>query len=257
MAKSEGRFVWYELMTTDTQAAKGFYTKVVGWGAQDASMPGMSYTMFTAGETPVSGLMNLPDDAKKAGAPPSWIGYVGVADVDASVKKVERLGGSVHVPPRDIPNIGRFAAVADPQGAALALFKGANPDSTSPAAPSTPGHGGWHELLAGDWEKALPFYSELFGWQKAEAIDMGAMGKYQMFSVGGQPIGGMFNKPAMVPVPFWLYYFNVAGIDAAAERVKAGGGKITNGPMEVPGGNWIVQGTDQQGASFALVGKRA
>jgi len=256
MANAASRFVWYELMTTDMEAAKRFYTKIVGWGTQDMSQPGMTYTIFNAGDAPAAGLMNLPDDAKKMGAPPSWIGYVGVDDVDASAKKAERLGGRVHVQPRDIPNIGRFAVIADPQGATISLFKGTNPEPPKPPAPGTPGRAGWHELLAIDWEKAFAFYGEMFGWQKADAIDMGAMGKYQMFSAGGQPIGGMFNKPATVPAPFWTYYFNVEAIEPAAERIKASGGKITNGPMEVPGGQWIVQGTDAQGAMFALVGKR-
>lgn len=257
MANSASRFVWYELMTTDMEAAKRFYTKIVGWGTQDMSQPGMAYTVFNAGAAPAAGLMNLPDDAKKMGAPPSWIGYVGVSDVNASAKKAERLGGRVHVQPRDIPNIGRFAVIADPQGATLSLFKGTNPEPPKPPEPRMPGRTGWNELLAVDWEKAFAFYGEMFGWQKADAIDMGAMGTYQMFSAGGQPIGGMFNKPATVPAPFWTYYFNVAGIDAAAERIKASGGKIMNGPMEVPGGQWIVQGTDPQGAMFALVGKRS
>ena len=136
-------------MTTDMEAAKRFYGKVVGWGTQDMPQPGMQYTLFTVGETPAAGLMNLPDDAKKMGAPPSWIGY-GVADVDASAKKAGRLGGSVHVPSRDIPDIGRFAVIADPQGATISLFRGTNPKPPKPAAPGTPGHAGWHELLAAD-----------------------------------------------------------------------------------------------------------
>ncbi len=163
----------------------------------------------------------------------------------------------MHVAPRDIPTIGRFAVIADPQGAAIALFKGASSEPPKRPTPGTPGHVGWHELMAVDWEKALAFYSELFGWEKAEAVEMGAMGKYQMFAADGQPIGGMFNKPPAVPVPFWTYYVNVDAIEPAAERIKAAGGKIINGPMEVPGGQWIVQGTDPQGAVFALVGKRS
>jgi uncharacterized protein len=256
MANSHGRFVWYELMTTDMGAAKRFYGKVVGWSTQDMPHPDMTYTLFTVGGSSVAGLMNLPDDAKKMGVPPSWIGYVGVDDVDASAEKAKRLGGSVHVPARDIPTIGRFAVIADPQGAAIALFKGTNPEPPKSPEPGTPGHTGWHELLTADWEKTFAFYGELFGWQKVEAIDMGPLGKYQIFSAGGPPIGGMFNKPATVPAPFWTYYFNVDAIEPAAERIKASGGKVINGPMEVPGGQWIVQGTDPQGATFALVGKR-
>ena len=111
-------------------------------------------------------------------------------------------------------------------------------------------------MLAADWEKAFAFYGELFDWQKADA-DVGPMGTYQVFSAGGQSIGGMYTKPAMVPVPFWLYYFNIGDIDLAMKRVKAGGGQILNGPIEVPSNRWIVQCTDPQGAMFALVGKRS
>jgi predicted enzyme related to lactoylglutathione lyase len=67
----------------------------------------------------------------------------------------------------------------------------------------------------------------------------------------------MFTKPATVPAPFWLYYFNVGDIDAAMRRVRAGDGEILDGPIEVPGDRWIVRCTDPQGAMFALVGKRS
>ena len=112
MANVHGRFVWYELMTTDTQAAKNFYGKVVGWGTQDMPMPGMTYTMFTTGATPIGGLMDLPEDAKKMNTPPSWVGYIGVNDVDATTERFRKAGGSVYVEPRDIPNVGRFSVVA-------------------------------------------------------------------------------------------------------------------------------------------------
>jgi predicted enzyme related to lactoylglutathione lyase len=257
MADQKGRFVWYELMASDTEAAKAFYTQVVGWGTQDGPVPGMAYTMFTTGQMPVGGMMAQPEDARKMGAPPSWIGYVAVDDVDATAERIKRLGGAVHVPPTDIPNVGRFSVVADPQSAVFALFNSPNTCDAPLPEPGTPGHVGWHELSAADWQKAFAFYSELFGWQKADAMDMGAMGTYQIFSVGGQPAGGMMNKPAMVPVPNWLYYINVADFDAAVDRVKTGGGQILNGPMQVPGGDWIIQGKDPQGAMFALVGQKA
>ena len=87
MVDSHGRFVWYELMTTDMEAAKAFYAKVVGWGTQDASMPGMAYTLFTVGGASVGGLMGLPEGARKTGAEPRWLGYVGVNDVDATAER--------------------------------------------------------------------------------------------------------------------------------------------------------------------------
>jgi uncharacterized protein len=255
VVSSHGRFVWYELITTDVEAAKAFYTEVMGWGAQDASVPGIAYTLFTVGGASVSGLTALPEDARKMGAKPTWIGYVGVNDVDAAAGRIKRLGGTVYVPPMDIPNMGRLSVFADPQKATLAVFKWLRPGLDQPAELGTAGRVGWHELLAADWEKALAFYGELFGWQKADA-DIGAMGTYQLFSAAGQTIGGMYTKPAIVPAPFWLYYFNIDDIDAAAKRVKTGGGQILGGPFEVPGGSCIVQCADPQGAIFALEGTR-
>ena len=173
-----------------------------------------------------------------------------------SAEQAKRLGGGVLVPPGDIPNVGRFAVIFDPHKAPIAVFKGSGTMSETPFKPNTPGRVGWHELMAGDWKSAFEFYSKLFGWQKAEAMDMGPMGTYQLFSAGGETLGGMMTKPETVPHPFWTYYFNVEGINAAAARVTKGGGKILGGPMEVPGGGWIVQCMDPQGAMFALFGKK-
>jgi len=259
MSDSTGRLVWYELMTTDTAAAKAFYSNVVGWEPQAGPPPNTDYTLFTVAGEGVAGLMDLPEDARRMGSPPSWIGYVAVDDVDAATEDAQRLGAKVYVAPDDIPDIGRFSVIADPQNAVITLFEpmgepsAERPDGMDPRL----GRVGWHELLTTDWEKAIDFYGELFGWQRSDAMDMGTMGTYQMFSTdGSEAIGGMFNKPPMIPATFWLYYFNVDDIDAASGRVTAGGGQIVNGPMEVPGGQWIIQGRDPQGAMFALVGSR-
>jgi predicted enzyme related to lactoylglutathione lyase len=247
-----GKFVWYELMTTDTKAAESFYRNVVGWSAKDAGMPGQSYTLLGPGEIHVAGLMPIPQEACDAGARPGWIGYVGVDDVDAYTARVKDKGGAIHREPADIPGVGRFAIVADPQGVIFALFKGAG--TPPPAiAPGTPGHAGWHELHALDGAKAFEFYSDMFGWTKDQAMEMGPVGVYQLFAIGGVPVGGMMTKMANMPSPFWVYYFNVPEIRAAEGRVKAAGGQIINGPHEVPGGSWIVQCLDPQGAMFALV----
>jgi predicted enzyme related to lactoylglutathione lyase len=257
MTTSHGAFVWHELMTSDPAAARTFYGSVVGWSAQHSPVPGMDYWMFKAEETPVCGLMSVPEEAKAQGARPMWVGYVGVDDVDAATEKVKNLGGVVYRPPADIPNIGRFAIIGDPQRTMLALFRFANPMPGEPPAPGALGHVGWNELYAVDWEKAFAFYSEMFGWRKDQAIPMGANGTYQLFAHGEHAIGGMMNKPAQMPMPAWTFYFNVDDIDAAVERTKSGGGQIINGPMQVPGGSWIAQALDPQGAMFALAGKRA
>jgi uncharacterized protein len=256
MINSHGRFVWYELMTPDMEAAAAFYVKVMGWSTRGTSAPNVAYTLFTIGRTSVGGLTKLPENARKMGAGPRWIGYVSVDNVDAAVDRIKQLGGAVHVPPTDIPNVSRFSVVADPQMATLVLVKWRSPDQQRAAELGELGHVGWHELLAADCENVFGFYREIFGWQKADA-DIDPAGTYQLFSAGGQTIGGMFNKPPMAPVAFWLYYFNVGDVDAAAERVKAAGGQILEGPTEVPGSGRVARCTDSQGAMFALIGKRS
>ena len=255
MFDHHGRFVWYDLSTTDPGAAKAFYSEVMGWGTRDMSMPGIAYTAFTVSEAPVCGLINLPDEATNKGAKPRWIGYIGVKDVDATADRINELGGRVLAPPTDVFNFSRFAIVADPQMAMFALVMWLIPGQERQIEPDAPGLVGWHELLAADPKTALAFYSALFGWQKAEA-SVGAMGTYQLFCVDKRTIGGMAPKPGTVSIPSWVYYFRVGDIDAAAKRVKAGGGQVLEGPIEVPGGSWVIQCIDPQNAIFALVGKR-
>lgn len=257
MATPQGAFVWYELMTSDPDAAAAFYAKVVGWTAADSGMPGMKYTLVNAGPDQIGGIMAIPDEAKAMGAQPGWEGYIAVADVDAAAARITAAGGATHHPPDDIPGIGRFAVMADPQGATFMIFRGAPGDEPPPAAPDAPGHVGWHELNAGDGASAFDFYAAQFGWIKHDAMDMGPAGVYQLFGLAGSEsknsIGGMMTKMPETPRPHWLYYFNVDAIDAAVGRIASAGGKVVNGPMEVPGGSWIVNAVDPQGAMFALV----
>jgi predicted enzyme related to lactoylglutathione lyase len=255
MPSSPKAFVWYELMTTDVDAAEDFYGTVVGWRGQAMDQPEMRYTVMSAGEKMVVGLMPVPEEALNMGAGPAWVGYIHADDIQAATDGVRQAGGAVHREPADIPNIGSFSVVADPQGAVFMLFQPSGGDDT-PVPPMTLGHVGWHELYASDWKNAFEFYSGQFGWTKGDALDMGPMGTYQLFAAGGDPIGGMMDKPEELPSPGWLFYFNVEAIDAAVQRVTDKGGQIVLGPMEVPGGAWIVQGKDPQGATFALVAPR-
>ena len=253
MAMSEGSFVWYELMTSDVQAAAAFYAKVVGWSIADSGMPGMDYTLAKVGQRQVAGLMGVVADAGTG--PIGWFGYILVADIDAVAEQVRKAGGAVHRPPTDIPGVGRFAVVSDPQGAMFMLFRGSG-DPAPELAPNTTGTIGWHELHTTDRDAALAFYQNLFGWEKSYANDMGSMGIYQTFSVAGAWTGGIMNGGGS-PDPHWLYYINVDDIDAAAARVAEGGGQVLHGPHQVPGGNWVVMGKDPQGAEFALTGSRS
>jgi uncharacterized protein len=252
MVDRHGRFAWYELLTTDTEAARAFYGRVLGWRTQDASTPRFSYSVFSAGETAVCGLMDLPQDASRMGATPRWVGYVEVDDVHGAADHLRRLGGAVLVPPTET-NIGLISIVADPQGATLALAQ--NLERRQPQAGfGDMGLVGWHELFAVDWTTAFAFYSELFGWRRADPDDVGSLKSYQVLSVGDRRFGGMFDKLPIAPFPFWLCYFNVPDIGVAARRVTEGGGRIAQGPTELPDLGWVVRCIDPQGAMFALQG---
>jgi predicted enzyme related to lactoylglutathione lyase len=199
--------------------------------------------------------MDLTKEAREMGGRSGWVGYVEVNDVDATANRIKLLGGAVHVPPTDVPNVSRYCIFADPQTARLAALKWLKPAQTQPSESDAPGRVCWHELLATKPEEALIFYAELFSWQKGDT-DSGGYGTYQTFSANGRPIGGVFTKPQTISVPFWLYYFHVGDLDIATERVKAAGGQILNGPFELPVGSWIVQCADPQGDMFALEGRR-
>ncbi len=251
MADYHGKFVWYELMTTDAEAATAFYRAAVGWGADVMGPPGQTYTILKAADRGVAGV----SAQLAAGAKPSWIGYVAVGDVDAEAKRVTAAGGSIHFGPADIPGVGRFCMVADPFGAVFNLFDPIPPAEGVPPPPpeGTPGYFGWRELFSTDGTKAFDFYAGVVGWTKGEAFDMGAMGTYQLYACHGETLGGMMTSPPGSPPPFWLYYAQVDSIDAAIARMKPLGGVVTMGPHQVPTGQWIVQATDPQGAMFALL----
>ena len=254
MTSFPGDFIWYDVMTPNTEAGRAYYKAVFGWDMADSGVPGHDYTILSIGSTMVGGLMPLPDDAKAMGVPPCWTGYIGSADVDADVNRVAATGGSVRKSAEDIQGVGRFAVVADPHGAVFILFAPAGPSPDAPEpAPDTPGTVGWRELMAGDMPADFAFYETMFGWTKAEAIDMGPMGIYQLFAKDGVTRGGMMTKTPQMPAAHWGFYFTTDAIDAAAARVTDGGGKIVNGPMQVPGGQWVVQCTDPQGAHFGMV----
>ena len=254
MSDRDGRFVWYELLTTDMAGASLFYGRVTGWEARDAS-DAFRYTVLSAGTTEIGGLMELPPEARRMGATPRWVGYVAVDDIDATVNKLRSLGGSVFVPPTDT-NIGRVSIVADPQTATFGLVGGLKRAAAGAPSdePLKAGEVGWHELLAVDGKKAFSFYSQLLGWQPG-AREEGLLDSYQLLAAGGRTFGGMFPKLPRTPVPFWLYYIEVLDIALAVAQVKDGGGRVVQGPMKTLGGLWIARCIDPQGAMFSLQGK--
>jgi len=253
-----GRFCWYELMTTDLGAARDFYASVTGWTPRAWDAGEAPYTMWMMGEEPVGGAMELPEEARSAGAPPHWVAYVSTPDVDATLARVEELGGEVTWGPKDVPEVGRVAGFTDPHGAAIALHEPLPGDASSPLDPALPGAVSWHELASDDWREARSFYESLLGWGEAGQHDMGPeMGMYHMFSDRGkatpeQAVGGIFDRGEDMPMAAWLVYVRVTDLDQALDAVETGGGTVLNGPMEVPGGDRVAQCMDPQGAVFAL-----
>ncbi len=250
-----GRFLWYDLMTTDPKGARAFYGNVAGWGLEPFPAAGSPYTMFTRDGVPIGGSMQLPDEAVTMGAPSHWRAYIGTPDVDKTAAQALEMGARTHVGPRDIPQVGRFAVLADAQGATIAFFTPSNeqPPSHKPEV----GDISWHTLVANDPDAAFSFYSALVGWDKT-GEETGPAGPYLMFGRQGFTLGGMSRGLADKPAPaHWLLYIRVADINAAAAAATAHGGRVLNGPVEVPGGDWVVQCMDPQGAVFALHQRKA
>lgn len=256
-----GRWIWYELITPDVPGAKRFYGDLVGWTAQDLpQMPGAEpYAILSADGYGVGGVMNLGAPMQAEGMPPNWTGYICVDDCDAAAAKAKGLGGGVMREPWDIPGVGRIAIVTDPAGAVFAIMTPTPPEGGRPEAPKgAPGLVSWHELYGAAPDEAFGFYAEMFGWTKTQEFDMGpGVGRYQLFANSDGEVGAMMQKPAEAPACYWNFYVRVGDIGAAAARAKAGGAQILMGPMEVPGGDWVFQGVDPQGAFFSIQGVKA
>jgi uncharacterized protein len=251
---NKGRFVWHELMTNNAPAAKEFYTGVIGWSTVPSNMPGMDYTLFTAGEIPVAGLMEIQSHMAAMNVPPSWGAYLEVPDVDATIAQAQKLGAVVDLPATFVENVGKFAVLHDPQGAVFGIITSAMPlpPETDPAKYEF----SWHELSTSDPKAAILFYEQLFGWKKQSEFDMGDMGVYHMFGRDRFTYGGIMAKSAGMPAPYWLHYIRVVDTaDAAVDRAKKAGAKVIMGPMEVPGGDRVAVMTDPQGAVFAVHSK--
>lgn len=244
-----GRFTWHELMTSDPSAAKGFYPALTGWGT--SAWDDGSYTMWMNGEAPAGGLMLLPDEVKAAGAPPHWFCYLGTPDCDQTAARISAAGGAVLKAPWDIPDIGRIAIVADPQGAAFGLYTPLQSDP-SVDAPPAPGQFSWHELSTTDPEAAIAFYRDIFGWDAMGGVDMGDMGTYHLLGYAGAQRIGVMRRPPEVPVSHWLPYILVPDADQAFATATAQGAAALMPPMEVPGGDRVAVMTDPQGAVFAV-----
>jgi len=251
-----GRPVWHELMTTDMKAAESFYKSVVGWTTEPFKGAGHPYTALNrSGNVGVGGIMERPAEMK---APPFWAMYVAVPKLEDAVAQITRRGGKTHTDIISIKDVGRMQLMMDPQGAAFYIIEPASSEQRPEAAPQI-GAVSWHELATTDPEAAMKFYQDVFHWQPGQSMDMGEMGPYQIFNRPHGQIGGIMKKPPqMANAPSnWQLYFRVPDVEAAAERIKAAGGKILNGPMDVPDGDRVLNAMDPQGAAFGLHQKKS
>ena len=253
MSTLQGSHIWYELITSDAAAATAFYEAVVEWKITPGTAETNGYGFLgRADGSMTGGLMQITDEMAAHGARPAWLGYIAVDDVDAMVTAIQAKGGKLLMPPADIPMAGRIALVTDCCGAPFYVM---TPNGTGPSTAfdrSAAGCCHWNELSAGNAANAIAFYTDLFGWGLPEPMDMGEHGKYQFISHNGEVIGAIMPKMPQSPVPHWSYYFGVPDIDAAKTAIEAHGGQVVHGPMEVPGGEWILNAIDPQGAFFCL-----
>jgi hypothetical protein len=256
----EVNFVWYELLTPDPEGAKRFYDRVVGWDIEPTpSMPEMDYRMIRrSGGGNAGGVMRLGEDMQQHAAGPIWLGYIGVGDVDATIAAIEADGGKAIMGPFEVPDVGRIAMVSDPAGVPFYIIKpvAAAAGESDAFSVDQPQHVRWNELSTSDPEGAVAFYARHFGWVQEGDMDMGEFGKYRFIQHNGVAIGAIMAKMPQMPVGLWSYYIGVDDIARAEAAVKESGGQIVNGPVEIPGGEFALNGVDPQGAAFALVGPR-
>ena len=253
MSSPHGSFIWYELMSKDPDESKKFYDDVVGWNIGPKPPGDMDYRMISASDGHIGGVLRLTDEMSAHGARPTWLGYFGVDDVDDTVARIVASGGKVLMPAWNIPDVGRIAMLTDPQGSPFYVMRGATDGTSTAFGRTTMGHVSWNELMTPDQSAALAFYGSIFGIVKSGAMHMGALGDYTFLQHGNAGIGAMMTNPPGGRPPGWGFYFRVPDIESAKARVLKGGGTVTQGPMEVPGGEMVLSAVDPAGAAFGLV----
>lgn len=253
MSNRHGYPIWYELMTRDPDASKAFYDTVMGWTVEAQPSGDMDYRMIDTGNGLVGGVLKLSEKDCEGGAFPTWLFYIGVDDVDATAAKIAELGGAIHLQPFDIPDVGRVAMAGDPQGNPFYIMRGSSDEESTAFEPVGMGKCNWNELATRDHAAGNAFYSDVFGWTWPDKMEMpGDMGDYTFAAAGDVTIGATM-KVQQDGKAGWQFYFRAPDINAAADKVKAGGGQVLQDPMEVPGGDMIIIATDPEGVRFGVV----
>jgi predicted enzyme related to lactoylglutathione lyase len=238
---------WIDIGSPDPQGAADFYGALFGWDAPEGPPETGGYRVAMVGDRAVAGI-----GVQQNPGPPVWSTYIAVTDADAAAAKVLAAGGQVVVPAMDVLDVGRMAIFTDPQGAFFSVWQA----GTHPGAElvNEPGTWSWSELLTTDVEASKGFYRDVFGWT-AQTHGAGPMGAYTEWQVGGRSVGGMMQKPPMLPAevpPFWAVYFAVADTDAAVARVAELGGSVMMPPMDIEPGRFATV-ADPSGGVFNVI----
>jgi uncharacterized protein len=243
-----GKFVWYEHVSKEPRKAQAFYQEVLGWRVEPFPMGDTTYEMICKGDEMLGGYT-----APSNGEPAHWISYASVEDVDAAAKKATSSGGKVVAPPVEAPEVGRWARIADPQGAEFYVFKSATGNSPDRAPQDIPpGQFIWNELHTTDAQGALSFYEKVVGFTHT-THDLGPGGTYHVIARGGVDRGGITAFLAPGSPPHWLPYVCVEDADATIARARKAGATIQFGPENIPGVGRFGTIQDPTGAVFAVL----
>lgn len=249
-----GDFIWYEIVSYDTERVEEFYKNIIGWTPQtESSTGGDPYTLFLAGDEPVAGISPAtpPEDARS-----HWFGYIYTENVDEIAGRAADLGGEVHRGPIEVAGLGRFYVLGDPSGTTFAMFSPDAPRDFEPQVDQGPGRFDWQELYAENIDETCEFYGTLFDWERGDLHEM-KNGRYQIVVRDGEPIGGIAGLDDMegdnLPAPHWNFYIRVRDVEQSAAAIEANDGTILNGPMDMPDGDRVVIFRDPTGAVASLV----
>jgi predicted enzyme related to lactoylglutathione lyase len=255
---AKNRFFWHDLMVKDVEKAKAFYGELFGWSFKSDNGP-EPYTHVMAGDTGVGGIMKLDE---KMGAPPCWVGYIAVGDVDAVVNASTKRGGKVVVPKQVVPEVGDFAFIADAQGGVVAPMVYCGKDAGKPEnlARPKPGEFCWDELYTSDPAAASKFYADVYGWGR-DAMEMPGWGTYHLLKRTGmkddkgmdRSAGGVTKLQGGAGHPYWLSYVAVADCDASTARATKLGAKTLAPPMDIPDVGRFAVFFDTQQVAFAIL----
>jgi len=238
---------WVDVGSPNPQGAADFYGALFGWEAPEGPAESGGYRVAMVGDRAVAGIGQQQNPG-----PPVWATYIAVEKADDAAAKVTAAGGQTLLPPMDVLDVGRMAVFTDPVGAVFSVWQA----GTHPGAElvNEPGTWSWSELLTTDIEASKAFYGEVFGWT-ANTQDAGPMGEYIEWQVAGRSVGGMMQKPPMLPAevpPFWAVYFAVADTDAAVARITELGGSVMMPPTDIEPGRFAAV-ADPLGAAFNVI----